>query len=123
MSYFFDTDVIIDYLKGVDKSLNLIDDILEKGKDIYISVIVVAELYSVNLKPSDKKTLINLFNSIEIIPINYQLAIKSGELRAKYHRGLADCLIAASVKELKSTLITRNKKDYELMGLKVITPF
>lgn len=123
MNYFFDTDVIIDYLKGVDKSINFIDNILEKGKNIYISVIVVAELYSINLKPSDKKILINLFNSIEIIPISYQLAIKAGELRAKYKQSLADCLIAASTKELESILITRNKKDYELMRIKLIAPF
>lgn len=124
MKYFLDTDILIDYLKGVKKTVDYINRILDKNNTVFFtSVIVVAELYSVHLDKNEKTLIENVFSSIEVVSVDYEVALIAGDLRARYKIGLADCLIAASAKKMRATIVTRNQKDYRVMRVKVITPF
>lgn len=124
MKYFLDTDIIIDYLKGVEKTVISIESVLEEKDAIFFtSVIVIAELYSVRLDKNEREIIEHLLKSIEVISVDYDMAIIAGALRARYKRGLADCLIAASAKKIGAVIVTRNQKDYRTMRMKIMTPW
>ena len=63
-----------------------------------------------------------------ILPVTDHIAILSGELRGSLHakgivRSQADMLIAATAVIHDFTLVTRNIKDFDGCGIRVLNPF
>ena len=66
--------------------------------------------------------------SCEILPVDEDVARRSGELRGQLRsrgetRSQADMLIAATAHVHQMTLVTRNRRDFEGCGLSVLAPF
>ncbi|MBI4009421.1 PIN domain-containing protein [Candidatus Roizmanbacteria bacterium] len=122
-SYFLDSDVIIDYLNNIEKSATFIDKIILESEVVCVSVITVAEVYSIPLNKTEKEKIERIFEKITIIVDDYNIAVLAGSYRQRTRRGLADCMIAASVKLKNSILVTRNKKDFGVLSIKIISPF
>jgi len=123
--YLIDSDILIDYLRGVKKAYNFLLRENFKGK-LWISVINVMEIYSgKDTKSPKKEKIINEFlNSFKIILINKEIAIKAGKIRREYQKPFADVIIAASALVYNLLLITRNKKHFVgIKNLKVISPY
>ena len=119
MKYLFDTDILINHLRG-RKS---IDKKLLAGK-ISVSLITYAELlYGVyrSTNPQKSKSLLQGFFhdlSIEIINLDLKIVEEYAFLKAKLEKkgqrlDEIDLLIAATAKFLSLTLVTENKNHFQ----------
>jgi predicted nucleic acid-binding protein len=97
-----------------------------------LSVIVVEEiLYGLGRKPSARlETWFKGFTDeyCDILPVTSSIARRSGDLRARLATGgktrtQADMLIAATAQEHGLVLVTRNDRDFQGCGLRVLNPF
>jgi predicted nucleic acid-binding protein len=119
----FDTDVLIDYLRGRVDAKEYIDNIDEP---IYISVITIAELYAGVRKGEESKELEMFIETFDVVSLNKNIAKAGGLYRNQYKpghgTGLADALIAASAKEIGAQIVTFNTRHYPMFD-DVIKPY
>ena len=119
----FDTDVLIEYLRGKDEAKAYIDNIQDV---VYMSSISMAELYAGVRKGEESKKLGVFIETFEVIDLNRNIAKIGGLYRNKYKpshgMGLADALIAATAKEIEAQVITFNTKHFPMLD-NVIKPY
>lgn len=119
-SFLLDTDVLIDFLRGYDKS---VDFITANSHKIILSSIVVAEMYAGVKGASELTALDNFVSLFTVIPVTSEIARTGGLFKrdfAKSHGiGLADAIIAATCESEDAALKTLNIKHYPMIkGLK-----
>jgi len=115
--FLFDTDLIIDYLRGNETAINFFDSF--EG-DFHISAISIAELYS-GVKESQERRDLDYFISLfEVHPITKVIAIDAGALRQNWYKshgmGLADALIAATADFNQMKLLSLNEKHFGMLN-------
>ncbi len=96
-SILVDTDVLIDFLRGIGKAVVFID---EFSPHIILSPIVVAELYA-GVKGADELSLLDNFVSLfRAAPIDSEIAKAGGLYKRDYGKsygvGLADAILATT---------------------------
>lgn len=110
----FDTDVIIDYLRGYEKAKSFLSS--NSCNNLFLSSITIAELFAGVRGENEVIAINSLLSSFDIIDVDKEIARQGGLLKQKYNKsngmGLADALIAASAISIGATLITLNKKHY-----------
>jgi len=120
-NYLFDTNLFIYAFKEDGKAVELLERSFKPNK-LYLSVIVVAEIYASNNQEFASK-IDELSSCAILLPVDYGISVTAGQLRAKTKKTgkayLADCLIAATAVHHDLTLITNNKKDFSFPGLKL----
>jgi predicted nucleic acid-binding protein len=114
----FDTDVLIDLLRGKEHTqvqvLNAIP-----GAQLFCSVITVGEIYAVMLLHEKTETE-RLLNALQKIPVSEDIARLAGELRSRHKSiELLDCIIAATAMSFDAELLTKNIKHYPMKGLRL----
>ena len=118
-----DTDVLIDFLRGLEQAKHFIANLPD---EVYISAITVAELYVGVRNGKERTTLTELIDTFEIIDLNAELTAEGGLLRRDYGLshgvGLNDALIAATAIKRRLKLATLNAKHYPAMK-KVLVPY
>jgi predicted nucleic acid-binding protein len=119
----FDTDVLIEYLRGKDEAQAYIDNISDA---VYMSSITMAELYAGVRKGEELKKLEIFIETFEVTNLNKSIAKIGGLYRNQYKpshgMGLADALIAATAKEIDAQLVTFNTKHFPMLT-DVIKPY
>ena len=119
----FDTDILIDYLRGRDDARNYIDNTHDV---IYISVITIAELYAGVRKGEESKELEMFIETFDVVSLNKNIAKAGGLYRNQYKpghgTGLADALIAASAQEVGAQVVTLNTRHFPMFN-DVIQPY
>ena len=119
----FDTDVLIEYLRGKDEAKAYIDNIKDV---IYMSSITMAELYAGVRKGNEAKKLEIFIETFEVISLNKNIAKTGGLYRNQYKpshgTGLADALIAATAKEIGAQVITFNSKHFPMLN-DIVEPY
>lgn len=114
--YLFDTDILIDYLRGKKEAVNFLDNI---DDPIYISVINIAELYAGVKDEKEEIILEEFIQAFNIVSVNKYIAQKGGLYRQKYGKshgvGLADAIIAASSEVVGAILVSLNKKHFPMI--------
>lgn len=118
-----DTDVLIDYLRGVPEAVTY----LESRKEVFlISAVTVGELYAGVREGLERKALDAFMQAFEIIVLDASLAERGGLLRRDYGKshgtGLADALIAASAERQEAVLVTLNRKHFPMLR-EVLVPY
>lgn len=115
-----DTDIAIDYLRGEQAVLPLMNRLWQEGSAA-LSVLSVFEL-TAGMRDREKAATMNFISACKVLEVVPEMAAKGGELYRKYRaKGITlaplDCLIAATalVKDLK--VATRNVKHYPEKGL------
>lgn len=115
-----DTDVLIDFLRGNDKAISLIDEFSPR---IILSPIVIAELYA-GVKGANELTVLDNFVSLfRIVSIDSKIARAGGLYKRDFGKshgvGLADAILAATAEKENAELMTLNVKHYPMIkGLK-----
>jgi tRNA(fMet)-specific endonuclease VapC len=111
----FDTDIIIDYLRGHKQRLrNVFNKIEHEEYKAYLTTITLVELCAGLSMQNDKNRLAlgHLLSYFEIIPLDQTLSFAAGEIKRKCGTGLADAIIAATAISMKAKLFTFNTKHY-----------
>ena len=116
-----DTDVLVDFLRGLDKA----GAIIRAHQDhIILSAISVAELYAGVKGDKERATLDAFVGLFRVVPVTADIAKLGGLHKRNYHKshavGLADAIMAATSESEGAELKTLNVKHYPM--LKGITP-
>lgn len=121
--FLFDTDVLIDMLKGNEHAIRFLE---ESMSVIYISAITMAELQAGVRNRREQEQMDNFFEELEIISVLPEIAREAGVIRNVYGKshgsGLADCIIAATAKIQNIPLITLNRKHFPMIQ-NIIIPY
>lgn len=117
MNVLLDTNVLVDYLRGLKESKNVIDRIRSREIDAYISSLTEAELFAgreceKEPKRDQVRALISLFTKRNVDNEVCQLA---GGYKRRYGLPLDDCIIAATASILNITVFTKNAKEFEII--------
>ena len=111
-----DTDVMIDFLRGNPKAALIIK---KYSNNIILSSIIIAELYAGVRGDKELQILDDLTSIFRVIPISSTLARVGGLYKNQYTKshgiGLADAIIAATVKSENAVLKTLNVKHYPMI--------
>lgn len=122
MAYLLDSNLVIPYLADDPATVPLVDRLAPQGAAI--SVITYMEAYQGTLRSSDPRRAQERFDRflavVPIVPLSPAVARRCAELREDLARQgqrvrsrALDLMIAATALEHDSTLVTRNRKDYE----------
>jgi predicted nucleic acid-binding protein len=118
-SIVFDTDVLIDLLRGNQKSYDQIKELVVR-RPLFCSVITIAELYA-GMFPHEKEATDNLIDSLGHVEVNSDIARRAGGFRFEYKVSqLDDCLIAATAFHVGASLFTKNVKHYPMKEIEVV---
>ena len=123
---FFDTNILIDYLKGNPKATSLLDRCLKEGLVLTCSQITKVELLS-GVRPGEEEILqdfLDVFDSIGLDEIITEGAGRYMSLYRKSHGiNIADAIIAASVLARGAVFYTLNDRHFPMNDIKVIRPY
>jgi predicted nucleic acid-binding protein len=115
-----DTDVAIDFLRGVAYAQPLMAGLWSGGHAV-LSVLTVYEL-TAGMRDAEKVVTHNFIEACAIEPVSTEIAFKGGELYRKYRaKGITltslDCLIAATAMVKSYKVATRNVRHYPGKGI------
>ena len=116
-AFLIDTDIFIDYLKGIQPACALLDS---PQFDIYYSSWTRKELLAKSgLRESERQEIELLLARFRMISVDDAIAEKYWALLKKYEsQGLrqADAVIAATAWQRNLPLLTRNQKHFRFIG-------
>jgi predicted nucleic acid-binding protein len=115
-----DTDVAIDFLRGVEYAQPLLAGLWGSGHAV-ISVLTVYEL-TAGMRDTEKTVTHNFIDACTVEIVSTAIAFKGGELYRKYRaKGVTltslDSLIAATALVKGYKVATRNVKHYPEKGI------
>ena len=121
--YLFDTNVIINHLKGNSKIV-LFLKLLEHDEKFY-SVITEIEIYS-NIRESEKEKTDLFFSHLKSIEVTKEIATASSEYMQRYSKShnleLPDAVISATAKVNALIFLTSNTKHFPMKDIRIINP-
>lgn len=120
--YLLDTDIVIWILRGNQNVAEFVASSV-KQELIGVSAMTVAEVYQ-HIFPKEITNCEQLFTTYEIYPIDERIARNGGLYWQEYHKkylgiSIADCLIAATVKEYSLILMTLNTKHFPMNDIRI----
>jgi hypothetical protein len=111
-----DTDIFIDYLKGIEPARALLDS---SQFTLYYSTWTRKELLAKSgLASRERQEIEELLDRCRFVPVDNAIADKYWSLLKKYEsQGLtqADAIIAATAWQLNLPLLTRNQKHFRFL--------
>lgn len=112
--YTLDTNAIIYYLNGENLAIQTLEKIFSASFTIYISVITEMELLSFSsLSPQETQNIEQILRTLTIIPVDSKIARIAAQVRRIHRTKAIDACIAATALHTRTTLVTRNIKDFE----------
>jgi predicted nucleic acid-binding protein len=119
MKALFDTNILIDYLAGVEGAKTEI----EAYADRLISVVTWMELL-VGAHNAEEEDVIDLFlREFRVVEPTRRIARDAVELRRTKRIRLPDAIIWASARAESAVLVTRNTKDFPATDRGVRVPY
>lgn len=103
----FDTNMVIDALKGLSEA----DDEYLRYERVLISRITWMEIL-VGADGDDVQLRDFLESHFEIVPLDLAVAEKAVQLRRAHHIRLPDAIIWATAQPNNAVLVSRNSKDF-----------
>lgn len=123
MAALFDTDILIDYLRGLPQAEQALED---DDLNAFASVITVAELYQGVRDGEERTKLDELVEDLVVLEIDTDIAREGGLMRRTYRHshgsGLDDCLIGATANHYDLTLKTLNTRHFPMVRT-VVAPY
>lgn len=124
--YLLDTMFLIRFLRGEGRTVSWMRRMAEEGHLLACSAVNVAEIYSC-MKERERPATEALLESLRCFPVSFDVARQGGELRAKFRSkgrdiSLPDAIIGATAHAHDLVLVTENRKDFPMPGLKIFFP-
>ena len=108
-----DTNAIIYFLQDDSAAVAVIAPLVESPVRLFASTITELELLSFQPLTDDEfQAIDDLLRTLTLVPVDSQIARLAGELRRHKHIEVPDSIIAATALLTKSTLLTRNVRDF-----------
>ena len=107
MKVLFDTNILIDYLNGVDDAAKEIGRYGDKA----ISLITWMEVMA-GATAEDERVIKTFLAQFELLPIDGTVSTEAVAIRRKRKVKLPDAIILATARTGGRLLITRNTKDF-----------
>jgi len=104
----FDTNILIDYLNGIDEA----NQELTLYEDKAISVITWMEVMIGTTEETDQATRDWLRSAFTLIPIDDAISNSAVEVRKRDNVKLPDAIIYATAQVSARLLVTRNTRDF-----------
>ncbi len=115
-----DTDFIIDLGRGSQKAFDKLQEVEERGENIYTTAITVAELYYGAYRAKDRARALtdvkNDLSKFSVLNLDYESArtwVELAERTKSTSIGELDLFIASIALANKQVLLTRNVKHFE----------
>lgn len=123
MRYLLDTTALIDHAKDLHGAPQLVASLFSEPNDLFTCDIVVAEALSAG--PEEERGVIAaLIRVLEYVSTHPDAAAWAGDSRrarrATSAGSLSDAIIAGVAWSLDATVVTRNPKDFERLGVPVL---
>ncbi len=119
MKALFDTNILIDYLNGIDAAR----DELAQYKELLISSISWMEVLIGATSDEEEIQLRAFLSRFTIVPVSLEVSERAVELRREHRMRLPDAIIWASALHESCLLVTRNIKDFPKMHPSVRVPY
>lgn len=107
VSALFDTNILIDYLNGVEQAKGELDRYSDKA----ISLVTWMEVM-VGATPATEDVLRGFLSDFDNLPIDESVATVAVELRKKHKIKLPDAIVWATAQVGRRLLVTRNSKFF-----------
>lgn len=107
MKALFDTNILIDYLNGIEAAQQEI----ERYAHIAISIITWIEVM-VGAKPEEEAIILAFLSRFEVLPLSPAIAERAVHIRRTTRIRLPDAIIRASAESEHALLVSRNTKDF-----------
>jgi predicted nucleic acid-binding protein len=122
MRYLLDTTLLIDHARGRPGSAELLESLFSEPNDLYTCDVVVTEALSGG-SDEERRVIQALIRVLEYVSTHPDAAVWAADSRRGKRtspRSLADSLIGAVAWSLDATVVTRNPKDFERLGVAVL---
>jgi predicted nucleic acid-binding protein len=111
-----DTDVMVDFLQGVESAIELINT---HSTSVMLSSLTVAELHSCTRGQAESDILKRLLSLFEIVPVSADVAAEAGRLKRDFEKasglGLSHAIIAVTAMSQRAELKTRQVHRYPMI--------
>lgn len=108
MKALFDTNILVDYLKGVDAAQAEID----RHRQRLISIVTWMEVQA-GVRTAEEADVIDMFlRDFRVVDVTRAIAREAVAIRTASRIRLPDALIWASARHESALLVTRNTKDF-----------
>ena len=123
MRYLIDTTLLIDHANGRAGAVALVRQLVSEPNDLFVCDAVVTEATS-GVDDDEIAAVAALINALEYVPTHPDAARWAGasrrRLRRTSPRQLGDAIIAGVAWYLDATIVTRNPRDFEVQGVRVL---
>lgn len=119
MKALFDTNILIDHLKGIDLARKELDRFSEKVISIITWMEVLIGVRTVHEERSVKRFLA----AFRVIPIDGEVAERAVEIRRELAIKLPDAIIYATSRNEGCLMVTRNTRDFDSRQPDVRVPY
>lgn len=123
MRYLIDSTLLIDHALGWPEAADVVRKLFREPNDLLVCDAVVAEALA---KGSDEHiaAIGSLIDALEYVATHPEAARWAGESRRKLRqtsqRRLGDAIIAGIAWYMDATVVTRNPRDFDVQGVRVL---
>lgn len=122
----FDTNILIDHLKGKKEATDLLAKSAENKGLLSCSVISAIELKT-GMRPEEENKLARFMMAFQKIGVTEKIADIAGTYMNLYRKShginMADAIIAATARSSGAKLYTLNRKHYPMTDIDIIKPY
>jgi predicted nucleic acid-binding protein len=116
-----DSDIVIEVLRGKDRSLLVKWAVLtESGDAVLFSPLTAAEIWP-HVRPSEHAAVSRFFRPLTCAAVDYKVGHLAGELFRQYTKShsveITDAIMAATAIQNQAALWTLNRKRYPMAEL------
>jgi len=114
-----DSDVLIDYLQGLDKAKRE----LERYSRREISVVSWMEILAGADSAEEEKACLEFLSGFTVHQLSVEIASEAVKVRKNFRTRLPDAIVWAKARSEGCLLVTRNSKDFPLSEPGVRIPY
>lgn len=123
--YVLDSDIVIWILRGDEKVISALDDLVGKSKT-GVSTITIAEIYKFAF-PSEFFKTAEVIEQHQVFNLTSGIAKEAGLYWNQFHKqllnlNLIDTIVAATAKAYNAALVTLNTRHFPMADIKVVNP-
>ena len=119
MKALFDTNILIDYLNGVERARTEI----ERTRERFISIVTWMEVLS-GAHDAEEEDVLDIFlRDFTVVELTRRVARDAVMIRRTHRIRLPDAIVWASARSESAVLVTRNTKDFPARDASVHVPY